>query len=258
MLKKKWYYIQKGKQLGPIPHEEIMDMLEMGSLDGEAYVWAESMEEWQKLKELSSFSKEVEEEPPEIAVIQKADEIPSVRHLASRGRPWVRYWARQLDLLFASMVMCAFIPTITYENAGLFSFCMVLGWVFIESLLLAIWGTTPGKWLLRTKLQKLDGSKISFPQALKRSFTVWIKGMGCGLQFVQIFSMGFSCYKLQKFGVCDWDLDGGYVIGHETIGTRRLLTIICLVLALFSALLAMIVSMASVTDPVIFEVASWV
>lgn len=259
MLVKKWYYIQDGKQLGPIPQEELLGILEMGVLDGETYVWTESMEEWERVKNLPCLKQNKEEQgSEETNAEEEVKEIPNFRILASMGRPWVRYWARQLDLLFASMIMCVFIPSITYQNAGFFSFGMVLGWVFVESLLLSTWGTTPGKWLLKTRVERLDGAKISFLQALKRSFTVWFKGMGCGLQFVQIFAMVFSYHKLQKYGVTDWDLDGGYVVAHRTIGSRRILTIVLLVLALFATLVAMILSMASAIDPVIFEVASWV
>ena len=258
MSEKKWYYIQQGKQLGPFSKEELMDMLRKEVLNGETYVWAEPMEDWQKVKDLSCFRGDAQEEVPEISEVQEIEKVASISLGTSQSRPWVRYWARQLDLLFASMILCAFLPIVTFQNAGFFSFGIVLGWVLIESVLLAIWGTTPGKWLLRTRLEKIDGSKISFSQALKRSFTVWFKGMGCGLQFVQIFSMVFSYYKLQKTGVSDWDLDGGFVVAHETIGGKRILTIICLILLLFSLLLALIVSMVSNIDPVIFEVGSWV
>jgi len=57
-------------------------------------------------------------------------------------------------------------------------------WLFLEALLLSTWGTTPGKWLFKTWVADAMGNRLSFMDALSRSFSVWFMGLGFGLPIV--------------------------------------------------------------------------
>jgi uncharacterized RDD family membrane protein YckC len=96
-------------------------------------------------------------------------------------------------------------------------------WVFFEALLLSTWGTTPGKALLKTTVQKSNSSKITLTDAFKRSFRVWLRGLGTGFPLVSIFTLVLSYRTLNEFGQTTWDRDGGFVVTHKKIGTVRVL-----------------------------------
>ena len=47
-------------------------------------------------------------------------------------------------------------------------------------------GATAGKALLRVKVTNPDGRNLSYPQALSRSFNVWLRGLGIGIPLVSL------------------------------------------------------------------------
>src|SRR5262247_3675210 len=68
-------------------------------------------------------------------------------------RPWIRYWARMFDLTVFSLPV-AFGLGVVAPNLfsglvadQLFGISLLFVWVFVEALLLSLFGTTPGKWL---------------------------------------------------------------------------------------------------------------
>jgi uncharacterized RDD family membrane protein YckC len=240
-----WYYIQDGKQHGPVSHQKILEMLEGNSLNDESYLWKQTMDDWKKTKDIDIFFQNNEETNEKLLPISIEEEKLSVKKesLNTQPRPWVRYWARQIDLFFASIVMCFLFPQMTLQNVAYFSLAMLFFWIFIEAILLATYGTTPGKWLLKISLKKKDGSKFSFSESLKRSFSVWVKGMGCGFQIIQIFTLLYSYYTLSKYEVTVWDNSLACTVSHETIGSRRIFFTICLMTVLFVALLTIAIAM---------------
>ena len=74
-------------------------------------------------------------------------------------RPWVRYAARMIDVMFwafpAGMLIGVFAPHLLSDEPGsdyALGWLVVVMWVFVEPLCLSVFGTTPGKWLLRIRL----------------------------------------------------------------------------------------------------------
>jgi hypothetical protein len=132
-----------------------------------------------------------------------------------QGRPWRRYWARTLDTLLFSLpagfIFGLLFPQFT-ANALKSGGELVIG-VFIlpfvilcEACILGGTGTTFGKWLLNIKLvRKMDGERINFPQALKRSFLVWVQGLAFGLPLVSLITMGFAAGRIRRNGTASWD-----------------------------------------------------
>src|SRR5262245_17497285 len=65
--------------------------------------------------------------------------------------PWTRYFARSLDILVGGFVLGFILGLVApsvlrLPNAAL-GFLILVVWIFVETGLLATWGTTPGKWL---------------------------------------------------------------------------------------------------------------
>lgn len=152
-------------------------------------------------------------------------------------RPWVRFWARMIDysllyLLFWFILAIADI-SLGLAYPWLFPFFLTFIWVFIESLLLSTWGTTPGKWFLKTKLLKEKEEKITYRDALTRSLAVWFLGFGAGIPFVWIVTSIVANVKLSNSGKTTWDRNFHFEVRHKRIGYwRTFVTVIFFIIVL--------------------------
>ncbi len=156
--------------------------------------------------------------------LQTVDEIGEIEIPAVR--PWVRFFARDIDyfvfafffgLLWGKMPIY-FSPNTNIMVASLL--CLFI-WVFIEPVLLSTWGTTPGKWLLKTQLRDSEGKKLTFRQALKRSVSVWFKGLGMGIPLVVLITLLVGRHTLVKNKITTWDKAQNLSVTHKEIGITR-------------------------------------
>jgi uncharacterized RDD family membrane protein YckC len=143
-------------------------------------------------------------------------------------RRWVRFWARTFDMylffLVAGIVLAIFTPQAVLNlNDYLLGMLLLFIWVFVESLLLSTFQTTPGKWLLRTRIALASGERITYPKALARSLKVWIRGWAIGIPLLSLAALIMSSVSIARNGITSWDREEGFVITHEKIGTVRVL-----------------------------------
>jgi uncharacterized RDD family membrane protein YckC len=150
----------------------------------------------------------------------------------SQVNPWVRLVARLFDYALFFLLLRLFLPSSFYypeiEQILPLEF---FAWVPIETLLLATWGTTPGKWLLGTKLIKRYAKVIDFETAFKRSFYVWFRGIGMGISFVNLMCMTFGYYRLRTQHCTSWDRDTQILVQHRPIPEWRFYLVSFLTLA---------------------------
>lgn len=150
---------------------------------------------------------------------------------------WRRYFARIIDISLLSipigMLLKVFPPNIFSENNIVIFMISIFIWIFIESLLLSTWGTTPGKFLYRIDLQGQDGESITFSRALSRSFAVWFRGLGCGFPLITGITMIIADWKLTRKGITSWDKDGGFTITHNKINFLGWITILLVIGLIF-------------------------
>jgi len=149
---------------------------------------------------------------------------PGGKHI-SQARPWVRYLARMIDLFLGSLVL-VLILSLAWPSAlklpdVLFGIAALFFLVFVEAFLISTFGRTPGKWLLRIKLRTSNGQRLSFPQALKRSFRVWYRGLGLGLPIISLITLIVAYRNLKRHGITTWDRDAQLVVSHKKIGFTR-------------------------------------
>ena len=104
-----------------------------------------------------------------------------------------------------------------------FGLVVVFVWVFIESLFLSSTGTTPGKWLFKTRLIPPSGDKPDYSTALSRSFKVWWRGLGIGFPLASLITLIVAHGNLTKNGTTTWDRDDGFTVVHERIGPLRVI-----------------------------------
>lgn len=147
-------------------------------------------------------------------------------------RPWVRYWAKQLDFSLAGIPLgglAAFLVSVLPAFSGIVFVIIILPiCAIVEALLLSTWGYTPGKWLLKVKVRTEAGNRLTFLEALKRSFSVIYHGMGLGIPIISMITSFKSFERLIDNGFTKWDEAGSFTVTHDRIGIVR---IICFIAA---------------------------
>lgn len=158
------------------------------------------------------------------------------------ARPWLRYWARTVDLLLFAIVITILTLLISPElkliemsESFAFTVALIVFWVLFETVILTVCGTTPGKSLFSIKLTKTDNTSISFADAFIRSVRVCWRGMALGLPLISLFTMLQAYDTLSKDNVTSWDRDGAISIVHGRIGKLRLAAIVVFLILLLGS-----------------------
>ena len=144
-------------------------------------------------------------------------------------RPWVRYFARIIDLMFwalpggfiLGMVAPDFALSEDPGNEYLVGMVVLLMWAFVEPLCLVVFGTTPGKSLLRVRLVYTGSGSLSYGTAMARSLKVWWRGLGTGFPLVSLITLIIAYQRLSKNRKTSWDEEGGFIVEHGKIGWPR-------------------------------------
>ncbi len=227
---------------GPYSIEQVQDLIAQGMLRLDDWAQVQGESQWRPLHEIP----DIHFKPPPVAhpSFRIPDEAPDAITDGSQTRPWVRYWARTLDTmlfaLFVGMVIGVIAPE-AIESRGaerLLEFFALILWIPIEAVFIFAFGATVGKALLRTRVVNPDGGKLTYPQSLKRSFNVWLRGMGIGIPLVSVISMILAYKSLTNSGKTSWDRIGGYRVRHREIGTARAALLIFTLVALFGLIFA--------------------
>jgi len=177
----------------------------------------------------------------------------SKRFLGGQHHPWRRFFARTVDLCTVGLVLflvlifavsstmpeqaADFVKAI--ENPIVAGVVLSLIWLLAEAVLLALFGTTPAKWLFGIKVAHPGGGLLSFSESLNRSFLVFVQGLGFGIPFVALFTQLFAYRRLAKTGTTLWDTSTSAVVLHKKWGVFRALVCtaaVFAVLILISAL----------------------
>jgi len=151
--------------------------------------------------------------------------LDDIKTQTNQIRPWLRYWARLMDVYILAVFMGGIIgiiaPSLLEMNDFLFGVLLLLAYNFAEATMFAMWGTTPIKALLKIKVRNQNGSKLNFSQALSRSFSIWVSGWAMGIPLISLFTLTKSYEKLKKRGKTTWDENGDYIVVHGKVGALR-------------------------------------
>ncbi len=175
----------------------------------------------------------------EILDIQEEDKIvPS----GSQFRPWIRLWARLFDIALIKVIMfwllsVAYIPILVHSDIMIRylaqGLIVTLIFVFIETYALFRWSTTPGKALLKCRIKKTDHTKLTLTECRNRSFTVWSRGLACGLPFISILTIFASYNDLKNHGTTFWDEKNDTYIEHQNLNDGRGVVAYIVLIAVF-------------------------
>lgn len=171
----------------------------------------------------------------------------------SQQRPWIRFLARMTDYYIFSMLFTLLISLLfpdfiqemsqnltqqaALEDPDAVSYQSILFillirvvvtfiWVFLEAYTISKYGTTFGKNLLGTRVVDKDGELLPYDRALKRSYSVWLRGMAAGFALVSWVTMIFGYQALKRDGITSWDEDADSKVVHKYFSTTRLLIIL--------------------------------
>lgn len=139
---------------------------------------------------------------------------------------WRRFFARNLDILFCSLVYHGFLMAFFRANlatrtggiAKLDNLFILLIMMFSEALFLHFFGTTPGKFFFGLRLTRSDGSYLGYTVAFRRTGQVIVYGLG--LNFFSLVTTGclaWSCWKAYHDQPLAWqkDTDETYTEGSR-------------------------------------------
>lgn len=171
------------------------------------------------------------------------DSIPKVRS------PWRRFFARSLDLIVYSTLWAIFLSfvmniNIVSRNAAenfFDSIIAILLMIFIEPLMLMLFGTTVGKWTLGLGVTDNDDRHLSYSQALFRTWTVFWRGMGLGIPIYNLVRQWKSCIACDEGETLEWEYNSTITLRDQKVW--RVVAFLCVNVILF-ALLFLTISMA--------------
>lgn len=133
---------------------------------------------------------------------------PPKDELPAPGHPWRRYFARSLDLalyglfLIAAKLLVLHIPPWRWGEGGILatlldSYLRLGLMLLLEPLMLAYWGTTPGKALFGIRLRNAEGERFTLEQARERTWKLFGKGLGYGIPIYELWRT-YQSYTLCK------------------------------------------------------------
>ncbi|PCI93282.1 hypothetical protein COB11_05610 [Candidatus Aerophobetes bacterium] len=143
-------------------------------------------------------------------------------------RPLSRFFSRVLDYFFfyCFLVLPLFYNSL-FDHDYMHLLCIILvplAWIPFEVLFIWLFGTTPGKAFLGIHLRNKENKKPSFIQSLKRSFSVWFKGIGLNLPLLNVILCVRRLTEMKKKNTLPWDKQLGITILYKK--KRKIRTII--------------------------------
>lgn len=214
-----WYYTEGDEPKGPVSRSELITLCETGKLEADALVWREGLETWTAAQNIDGLMPHAGQPPP----FPLGRGIEEYAASGDQIRPWVRFGARGVDTLLFNVCAIFFSGAailiepliLDFIDTLVATIVWFLAYAVVEAAVLAIWGTTPGKALLRVRLRNSDGSRLCFGDALGRAFNLRIKGLAFGIPILSLITLIISYRRLTNKGITPWDADGDFVVTHQ-------------------------------------------
>ena len=129
--------------------------------------------------------------------------------------PIRRFLARWMDLTVYSLLWDILLTAVFRVNisqrsggsevlAGIIAALMML---FLEPLLLRVFGTTLGKWVLGLSVTDGEEGRLSYPAGLLRTWNVFLYGMGLNIPIVHLYRLWKSYKACDRVETLPWEED---------------------------------------------------
>jgi uncharacterized RDD family membrane protein YckC len=162
---------------------------------------------------------------------------------ATRARPWLRYWARSIDL--ALLLLAVVLLGVARSDSFVRTLLALYAFVPIEAALLTAFGTTPGKWLFNIFVEAKSGGRLSLAAAFRRTFGVLLYGLGMLIPIVSLLAQVISYVRLTDRGETHWDRAAGSQLRHGPITAARAVLILLVIVGIAVVLAALSYSVQS-------------
>ncbi len=239
------FFVQDKQQKGPFSVAEIISRVQMGEISGDSMGWHKGCEGWMPLRELPAmvdffrpaepekqdeadqaeaspapFAQQSSTQPTQSSTISdygntstESYQQPSTLPALFMPGPLLRFMARMTDyaIYMALYGLAIFTFNIPFSLNILPSNPLLwLPFILLEAMCLKFWHVTPGKKLLGIYVYNLEvGQSLSMANTLRRSFYVFVLGMGMMIFFlpipVALITMVISFYLLRSRGITPWD-----------------------------------------------------
>lgn len=157
----------------------------------------------------------IEQTTKEPVELPPSDFIPKV-HI-----PWRRYFARTLDFaIYSTLWNVALIMNVNiseYTKTGnlLDTILILLIMLLVEPVLLCLFGTTPGKWILGIRVTDNEGRRLTYSEAWARTRSVLFRGMGLSIPIYSLYRL-WKSYKAESNGeTLDWEYHSEITLKDE-------------------------------------------
>ncbi len=209
-------------QAGEIPLGQVLEQ-QAQALEGDRSDLARYAQVCEKLSRTGA-GYETLDPGPWLAALAEKNLPPSRRvdpaeqdAIAAAPYPWRRFFARALDVTWMGVLWSGLQYLVLrwyWPEHGLMGIAegIVTAWgswlllLAVEPILLCTWGYTPGKWLLRLKVRREDGSKLDWERAVIRTAWIFLRGFALGIPLLNLLCLG-TCYdRCLKDQVMPWDV----------------------------------------------------
>lgn len=158
-----WYYIAKGRSVGPVLEEEFSKLIAAGTIRRATLVWHKGMTDWQ--------------------AYGKIDESVAASVVMEYAGFWIRVGAKLIDGLILGI--CQWLLTVAIQvvfsllGTGQMLMIVVLSvlialWLFVPVLystfFVGCFAATPGKMACSIKIVTGDGERVGYARAAGRFF----------------------------------------------------------------------------------------
>ncbi|MFD2262241.1 RDD family protein [Lacibacterium aquatile] len=232
-----WFYGEGSDRKGPHTAADLKALLADGALTLSSLVWRKGMDGMGPISDIAELQKSMAAgDRPEGAVEEFEYSTPE-------AGAWSRFWARNIDIAFWAIPIYLFLtpfliplyPQSEFLQGMVNTALIVPLGLLLEVPLMALTGSTLGKWLLGIKVRRLDGGKISARGLLRRNFLIWIYGFGLTIPVVGLVRGVLSFGRANSGKRCPWDEQPLYVVRQKPIGwVRRIFAVLALGLMVFA------------------------
>ena len=207
----------KAAKEGSLPLEELMTR-RLAGIAGERTALSQSEAVCRELREAQvryedldaqRYLDELSRRPGGAPDLPREDAEPKVTS------PIRRFLARWMDLtvyslLWDILLTAVFRVNISQRSGGsevLAGIIAVLMMLFLEPLLLRVFGTTLGKWVLGLSVTDREEGRLSYPAGLLRTWNVFLYGLGLNIPIVHLYRLWKSYKACDQGETLPWEED---------------------------------------------------
>jgi uncharacterized RDD family membrane protein YckC len=281
-----WHIVRDGRSTGPIDEAEIARLAGEGGLAPDDLVWRPGLAGWIRAREAPEMQDVAWAIPPSAAASAPSEsalpaptapddaparraappvvpgdslrtsilgldspdaEAPPLPAGASLAAPWPRYWARQLDLAFESLLVGFLVGAVAPSaitplwntSAGRIQVNMIFVALalLLDAIVMALFGTTFGKALQGLRVRDLEGRSPRLIRMLQRNLGVFA-GCGFGVPVISLITYIVSYRRLSSNDLTFWDRNAGTRVFDQRVTPLRtwLTASLCLIVMAYAAI----------------------